>query len=81
MKTRHLFFALLLLVGIGCSPTRQSEKQQKQTVFNGIYYWKTTFALNGAETTFLVDALQDVHVLLVTSLQILYLKQRTHRPR
>lgn len=55
MKTQQLFFTLLLLVGIGCSPTQQAKHQQNATAFNGIYYWKTTFSLNEAERTFLKD--------------------------
>lgn len=55
MKTRQLFFALLLLLGGGCSPTRQAKHQRNETGFNGIYYWKTTFALNEAEETFLKE--------------------------
>ena len=55
MKTQQLFFALLLLLGVGCSPTRQAKHQRNETAFNGIYYWKTTFALNEAEETFLKE--------------------------
>lgn len=55
MKTHRLFFALLLLVGVGCSPTRQAKHQRNETPFNGIYYWKTTFALNETEQTFLKE--------------------------
>ena len=55
MKTHRLFFALLLLVGVGCSPTRQAKHQRNETPFNGIYYWKTTFALNETEQNFLKE--------------------------
>lgn len=55
MKTRQLFFVLLMLIGGGCSHDRQVERQWDKTPFNGIYYWKTTFALNEAERMFLRD--------------------------
>jgi len=55
MKTREILFVLLTLVGVGCSPDRQTEIQQNATPFNGIYYWKTTFALNETEKAFLEE--------------------------
>lgn len=60
MNLRHSLIVLLMLVGVGCSPTPQAEKEQSETnpakhhhPANGIYYWKTTFHLNGAERDFL----------------------------
>lgn len=62
MKPQHLFITLLMLVGVGCSPTPQAEKQQTKETHtkqhakgNGIYYWKTVFELNETERCFLKD--------------------------
>lgn len=58
MKPQHLFF-LLLLAGVGCTPTPQAENREgvgtdtKQAPSNGIYYWKTVFELNDTERDFL----------------------------
>lgn len=62
MKPQHFFLTLLMLVGVGCNPTPQAEKQANETatakaeqkdLTNGIYYWKTIFELNETEREFL----------------------------
>ncbi len=59
MKPQHFLLTLLMLAGVGCAPTPQAEKQKETTTLrtsaNGIYYWKTTFALNETEKAFLKD--------------------------
>lgn len=59
MKPQHLFLTLLMLVGVGCSPTPQAEKQSSKTEThtpaNSIYYWKTVFDLNETEREFLKE--------------------------
>ena len=59
MKPQHFFLTLLMLAGVGCSPTPQAEKQHAKTEHhapaNGIYYWKTVFDLNETERNFLEE--------------------------
>ena len=57
MKPQHFFLTLLMLAGVGCSPTPQAEKRNEKTEHhvpaNSIYYWKTVFDLNETEWDFL----------------------------
>lgn len=59
-KPKNLFITLLLLAGVGCTPTPQDGRQKNETPEtvqrepgNGIYYWKTVFELNENERNFL----------------------------
>ena len=59
-KPKNLFITLLLLAGVGCTPTPQDGRQKNETPEtvqrepgNGIYYWKTVFELNETERNFL----------------------------
>ena len=61
MKLQPFFIVLLMLVGVGCSPTPQAEKtpdvaaKEARDSGNGIYYWKTVFELNDFERNFLTE--------------------------
>lgn len=61
MKLQPFFIALLMLAGVGCSPTPQVEKtpnvpaESTHVAGNGIYYWKNVFELNDAERNFLTE--------------------------
>lgn len=56
-KPKNLFITLLLLAGVGCTPTPQDGRQKNETPEtvqrepgNGIYYWKTVFELTKKPT-------------------------------
>ena len=60
MKPQHFLLTLLMLAGVGCRPTPQTDcfsKTSNGNRFheraNGIYYWKTVFDLNETERNFL----------------------------
>lgn len=59
MKPQQLLITLLMLVGVGCSPTPQANQSAKKTEQrnkeNSIYYWKTVFDLNTTERSFLIE--------------------------
>jgi hypothetical protein len=61
MRLQPFFIALLMLAGVGCSPTPQVEKtsdvpaESIRVSGNGIYYWKNVFELNDTERNFLTE--------------------------
>ncbi len=61
MKLQPFFMALLLLAGVGCSPTPQVEQMpdgsspKARVPGNGLYYWKNVFELNDFERNFLTE--------------------------
>ena len=57
MKTQHFFLTLLMLAGVGCSPTPQAEKQHEPTVTNfendstTSFEWPYTLVPNPADVS------------------------------
>ena len=53
MKPQHLFFTLLMLAGVGCSPTPQAVKQQNETIsendINNTFVWPDTRVVTPAD--------------------------------